>query len=109
MILRWQGFDVESFTDPIEALEASRTQAPDLLVTDIGMHRLSGIELAIRVRENYPNCKVLLLSGQDEIDPMLERLTAHGQVPDLLLKPIHPSELLSRVRLSLEFESDQTD
>ena len=37
MILRWQGFIVDSFTNPIEALAASRNQTPDLLVTDIGM------------------------------------------------------------------------
>jgi DNA-binding response OmpR family regulator len=105
MILRWQGFNVESFIDPSEALEASRTQAPDLLITDIGMHRLSGIELAIQVRENCPNCKVLLLSGKGEIDAMLETFTADGQVLDLLLKPIHPNELLSRVRQRLGLDS----
>ena len=109
MILRWQGFVVESFTDPIEALEASRVQAPDLLVTDIWMQVLSGIDLAIQVRKGCPNIKVLLLSGQAETSKMREKFREDGQEFDLLLKPIHPRELLSRVHWRLELDSDQAD
>jgi DNA-binding response OmpR family regulator len=109
MILRWHGFIVESFTDPLKALAASRAQAPDLLVTDILMHVLSGIDLAINVRKDCPNCKVLLLSGQTETDEMREMFRAVGQRFDLLLKPIHPTELLSRVRWRLGLDTEQTD
>ena len=108
MILRWQGFMVESFTDPFEALAASRTQAPDLLVTDIWMQVLSGIELAIQVRKSCPNCKVLLLSGQAETDEMREKFKTEGQRFDLLLKPIHPTELLNRVQWRLGLDYEQT-
>jgi|HubBroStandDraft_1064217.scaffolds.fasta_scaffold907761_1 DNA-binding response OmpR family regulator len=104
MILRWQGFVVESFTDPIEALAASRNQAPDLLVTDIWMQVLSGVELAVQVRKGCPNCKVLLLSGQAETEEMREMFKADGQEFDLLLKPIHPVELVSRVKWRLELD-----
>ena len=100
---------VESFTNPIEALAASRDQAPDLLVTDVGMQVLSGVELAIQVRKGCPNCKVLLLSGQAETDEMRERFRADGQMFDLLLKPIHPVELVSRVHWRLEVDSEQTE
>jgi DNA-binding NtrC family response regulator len=109
MILRWEGFVVESFTDPIEALAASRVQAPDLLVTDIWMQVLSGIDLAIQVRKGCPNCKVLLLSGQAETNKMREKFREDGQEFDLLLKPIHPRELISRVQWRLGLDSDQTD
>jgi DNA-binding response OmpR family regulator len=104
MILRWQGFVVESFTDPIEALAASRNQVPDLLVTDIWMQVLSGVELAVQVRKGCPNCKVLLLSGQAETEEMREMFKADGQEFDLLLKPIHPVELVSRVKWRLELD-----
>jgi DNA-binding response OmpR family regulator len=107
MILRWHGFIVESFTHPIEALAASRNQTPDLLVTDISMQVFSGIELAIEVRKDCPNCKVLLLSGQPETDEMRETFRAAGQKFDLLLKPIHPAELVSRVQWRLELDGDQ--
>jgi CheY-like chemotaxis protein len=109
MILRWQGFIVESFTDPIEALATSHKQTPDLLVTDVGMQLLSGVELAIQVLKGCPNCKVLLLTGQPETDEMREILSAGGQEFDLLLKPIHPTELVSRVNWKLEPDCVQTD
>jgi DNA-binding response OmpR family regulator len=109
MILRWQGFIVDSFTNPIEALAASRNQTPDLLVTDIGMQLLSGVELAIQVRKGCPNCKVLLLTGQEETPETREKFRAAGQEFDLLLKPIHPTELVRRVHWRLEPNCVQTD
>ena len=58
------GFRARSFTKPIEALEAARLEAPDLLISDVVMPQLSGIDLAIQVRESCPNCKVLLFSDK---------------------------------------------
>jgi CheY-like chemotaxis protein len=101
MILRWQDFEVESFTDPFKALAAARDSAPNLLITDIGMPLMSGVELAVQVREHCPGCKVLLLSGQGNIDSLLETFNAARYDFDLLLKPIHPTELLSRVQFTL--------
>ena len=109
MILRWQGFIVDSFTNPVEALAASRNQTPDLLITDIGMQLLSGVELAIQVRKGCPNCKVLLLTGQEETPETREILRAAGQQFDLLLKPIHPVELVSRVQWRLELDCVRTN
>jgi len=63
MILRNQGFEATSFTEPLDALEAALCEAPDLLISDVMMPRLSGIELAIEVRKHCPECKVLLFSG----------------------------------------------
>ena len=63
MILRHQGFDARSFNKPFEALQAARSEAPDLLISDVMMPRLSGIELAIQVQERSPDCRILLLSS----------------------------------------------
>jgi DNA-binding response OmpR family regulator len=101
MILRWRDFDVESFTDPFKALAAAKSCAPDLLITDIGMPLMSGIQLAVQVKQECPGCKVLLLSGQGNIDSALETFNAAHDEFDLLFKPIHPTELLSRVQLTL--------
>jgi len=99
MILRLQGgFHARAFTQPLEALEAARLDAPDLLISDVVMPLLSGIELAIQVREHCPDCKVLLFSGQAATADMLETARANGYDFDLLLKPIHPSDLLARIR-----------
>lgn len=99
MILRLQGgFHVRSFTLPLDALEAARLEAPGLLISDVMMPLLSGIELAIQVRLLYPDCKVLLFSGQAATANMLEEARANGYDFDLLLKPVHPADLLARIR-----------
>ena len=103
MILRFQGgFHATSFADPIEALGASRHDPPDLLIADVVMPRLSGIELAIQVLEHSRNCKVLLFSGQDLSDSMLETARASGYEFEFLKKPVHPAILLSSIQRVIE-------
>ena len=99
MILRLQGaFNARSFTKPHDALEASRVDPPDLLISDVLMPQLSGIELAIQLRKHCPNCKVLLFSGQAATADMLETARANGYDFELLEKPVHPSDLLAKIR-----------
>jgi DNA-binding NtrC family response regulator len=92
------GFRARSFTKPIEALEAARLEAPDLLISDVVMPQLSGIDLAIQVRESCPNCKVLLFSGQAATTHLLDAASANGHNFELLLKPVHPADLLIRIK-----------
>jgi CheY-like chemotaxis protein len=97
-ILQINGFSAKFFTSPLEALTAARLKAPDLLISDVAMPGISGIELAIRMRAQYPTCKVLLFSGQAATTDLLEDARAHGHDFDLLLKPVPPAELLFEVR-----------
>jgi len=99
MILRAHGgFRARSFTRPLEALAAARLEAPDLLITDVVMPVLSGIELAIQVREHCPDCKVLLFSGQAATANLLEAARANGDDFELLVKPVAPADLLARIQ-----------
>jgi DNA-binding NtrC family response regulator len=103
MILRFQGgFHATSFTDAVEALQASRHELPDLLITDVVMPRLSGIDLAIQMLEHNRDCKVLLFSGQDASEAMLERAQASGYEFEFLRKPVHPATLLSSIQRVIE-------
>jgi FixJ family two-component response regulator len=96
-ILQMHGFSARYFVDPLEALDAARVEAPDLLITDVAMPQLSGVDLAMRIQEECPACKVLLFSGQAATADLLKGAHEQGHDFRLLAKPIHPSDLLSEI------------
>jgi DNA-binding response OmpR family regulator len=97
-ILQQSGFAAKSFTDPREALSAARDETPDLLLSDVMMPELSGVDLAIAIRQQCPVCKVLLFSGQAGTMDLLSKAREQGHDFHLLPKPIHPADLLRRIR-----------
>ena|SRR5579864_329273 len=107
MVLCNQGFDASFFTEPLQAIQAARYYAPDLLISEISMPMLSGIELAIKVQKQCPNCKVLLLSGRPDITDLLTISRAKGHHFDVLPKPIHPTALLREIQATLGLASLQ--
>jgi DNA-binding NtrC family response regulator len=98
IILRNSGFDATPFIQPLKALEASRFQSPDLLITDVVMPEINGIELAIQLQQICPKCKVLLFSGQANTRSLLDSARANGNDFEVISKPVHPTDLLKRVR-----------
>jgi CheY-like chemotaxis protein len=102
-ILRMNGFSAKFFTCPLEALAAARSESPDLIISDVTMPGISEIDLAIQIRAQYPNCKILLFSGQAATSDLLENARAQGYDFRLLQKPVHPSEFLFEIgQLSTE-------
>ena len=97
-ILRIHGFDARHFTEPHAAMSAARLDCPDLLISDVVMPLLSGIELAIQMRECCPECRILLFSGQAVNFDMLQSAEDNGHHFEVLLKPVHPSVLLDKIR-----------
>jgi CheY-like chemotaxis protein len=91
------GFAAKFFTCPLEALTAARSKAPDLLISDVVMPGISGIDLAIQMKAQFPTCKILLLSGQAATLDLLQQAHALGHNFDLLLKPIPPTEFLLEI------------
>jgi DNA-binding NtrC family response regulator len=96
-ILTLHGYSARAFTSAIQALRDALLNAPDLLITDVSMPGISGIDLAIQMKAQYPDCKVLLFSGQAATKDLLEDARNHGHDFQLLGKPVHPSLMLSRV------------
>lgn len=82
---------VGDYPDGRRALDAAREDPPDVLLTDIRMPHLDGIQLAAHLREEHPDTTVVLLTGHDEFEYAHAALRL--QVDDFLLKPISASEL----------------
>ncbi len=104
-VLRNQGFDVSFFIESLQALQSARYYAPDLLISEVSMPVLSGIDLAIQVQKHCRNCKVLLYSGQPDITNLLKTSRANGHNFEVLPKPIHPAELLAKIQSTLGLAS----
>jgi CheY-like chemotaxis protein len=96
-ILKLHGYSATFFTSPLEALTAARSRAPDLLISDVAMPGISGIDLAIQMKTQYPECKILLFSGQAATQDLLEDARSQGHSFQFLQKPVHPSAMLSRI------------
>jgi DNA-binding response OmpR family regulator len=97
-VLNQAGFRALAFDDPTIALSAASIKQPDALISDVIMPRMSGIDLAIRVRTAYPKCMVLLYSGQIHTADLLAQARNEGYEFEVLAKPVHPSEILARLR-----------
>ena len=77
-----------------DALEVIAVNVPDLLITDVCMPGMNGVELAVKVRQSYPQCRVLLFSGHSSAAHIIEEAHEKGYDFTLLHKPIHPRDLL---------------
>ena len=98
MILNQSGFDAIAVYSGEKALELAPTVRPDMLISDVIMADLNGIEAAIRIRKILPGIKVLLFSGQAATADLLEKARHEGHEFDILAKPVHPQDLLNRLR-----------
>ncbi|WP_163803022.1 SpoIIE family protein phosphatase [Mycolicibacterium anyangense] len=101
-LLRNAGYEVEAVTDGHEALERIRSGLPDLVVSDVMMPRLDGLELvaALRAEARTVAVPVLLLSARAGQEASIEGLQAGAD--DYLVKPFAAAELLARVRANIE-------
>ena len=97
MILREKGYDTVSYTNPLTALKLVPDYLPHIVVTDVTMPQLSGIELAMRLNKLCPECRFLLFSGSAQPSDLLDA-SQRGYNFRLLRKPAHPIELLRELR-----------
>ncbi len=96
-ILAGAGYDSRSFCDPLSALDAIRQSPPPVLVCDVALPGISGIDLAIMLREEKIPTTVILASGHATTASYLETAAQKGYLFDVLPKPIGPITLRQRV------------
>jgi len=98
MILNQSGFEARAVYSGERALELAATFAPEMLISDVIMGGLNGIDAAIRIQALLPGIKILLFSGQAATADLLEKARARGYEFEILAKPVHPQDLLKKLR-----------
>jgi two-component system, OmpR family, response regulator MprA len=96
--LRMEGYEVRAAADGPAALESGRSFAPDLVILDLGLPGIDGVDVAksLRAEDDVP---ILILTARDALESRVEGLDAGAD--DYLVKPFERQELLARMRALL--------
>jgi CheY-like chemotaxis protein len=97
-ILDLNGYEASAVYSGTAAVESARSLQPDLVISDVIMQDMNGIEAAIHIRGFLPGCKILLFSGQAATADLLENARAQGHEFEILAKPVHPADLLAKLK-----------
>ena len=97
-ILEAAGFEVVTVYSGHTALEEANRFRPDLLLSDVLMPRMNGVELAIAIRKMHPAARILLFSGQAGVSEILLEAQKQGYEFELIAKPIHPAKLIEHLK-----------
>jgi two-component system, OmpR family, response regulator MprA len=93
--LRQEGHEVRTAADGEEALEAAREFSPDMVVLDLGLPKLDGVEVCRRLRADG-DVPILILTARSDTDDRVRGLDAGAD--DYLVKPFERAELQARLR-----------
>jgi DNA-binding response OmpR family regulator len=96
--LRQEGYEVKTSTDGIDALDVATGFVPDLVVLDLGLPRLDGVEVCRRLRAEG-DVPILMLTARAETEDRVGGLDSGAD--DYLVKPFERTELLARIRALL--------
>ncbi len=96
--LRMEGYDVKLAADGFAALDEAHAFLPDLVILDLGLPKLDGIEVAKTLRQT-DDVPILVLTARDAVESRVEGLDAGAD--DYLVKPFERQELLARLRALL--------
>ena len=105
--LRYEGFEVEEATTGRAALAAAQERLPDLIVLDVMLADLDGLEVTRRLRADGIHVPVLFLTARDALEDKVAGLTVGGD--DYVTKPFALAEVIARVRAILRRTGDDDD
>lgn len=97
LILKFGGYPAVVAYSGAEALDYALLHPPRMLISDVIMPGMTGFDLAIQLKGKF-DCAVLLISGQIATAELLDQAARAGYSFDLIAKPAHPTEILSRVQ-----------
>lgn len=97
-ILNRNGFIAEAAYSGSRAIELAKLYCPELVLSDVMMPNVDGVEAAIAIRSHCPDTRIVLFSGQAATVEILARARERGFDFELLPKPIHPTQLIKHLR-----------
>ena len=97
IILNQAGFEARAVFSGEKAVESLDTFQPDMLISDVIMTGISGIDLAIHISNSVPTCKIILFSGQAQTANLLAEAEERGYRFELLQKPVPPQVILQHL------------
>lgn len=97
MVFKIKGHEAMAAYSAETAVETIETFEPDIVLSDVVMGKMTGVDLAIYLSKARPDCKVLLFSGQAATADLLREASRKGHEFRLLAKPIHPQTLLDDI------------
>jgi DNA-binding NtrC family response regulator len=95
-ILNYAGYSTLTAYDGPTALNLASVMAPELLISDVAMPRMNGVQLAVAMVQAVPTCKVILFSGHATSADLVYAVRAGHDFP-LISKPIHPTDMLKQI------------
>jgi DNA-binding NtrC family response regulator len=97
IILRTNGYETQSVYSGETAVAVAMEMKPDILITDVVMGEMNGIEAANLIQGQWPDCRIILFSGTATTFDLLHESKTAGRQFELLMKPMHPAALLEQL------------
>ena len=97
LILRNAGYQAAAAYDGTSALLQIESSPPDVVISDVIMPGINGVEVCRRIHAEHPNCHIILFSGQAATNELMRKARADGCDWELLAKPVHPKDLLDKL------------
>jgi len=94
-ILRLEGYDIAAVSNGEAALESLRREVYDVMVLDLKMVGMSGMEVMRKAIDITPDLSVIVITAHSTMDTAIQAI--HYQVHDYLLKPVHPEQVLESI------------
>src|SRR4030088_2353577 len=99
MALRYEGWEIATAGDGASAIASARETPPDVVVLDVMLPDISGLDVLRMLREQIPGLPLLLLTAKDSVEDRIAGLTAGGD--DYVTKPFSLEEVVLRLRALL--------
>jgi CheY-like chemotaxis protein len=103
------GYDTTAVYNGQEALKSAAVLNPDVIISDVVMPGMNGIEAGIQIRRMLPSSRIILLSGQAATCDLARDAKVRGHHFEILTKPVHPKAMLAYLTRTVSGSDEDLD